>query len=251
VETYASAAQVYAAGLVFVRVAAMVMLMPAVGDAAIPVRVRLAFAFLLALVLSPVVSPDLGPVPTTVAGLAGGVIHEVLIGLMIGGILKIFLSALTTAGEVISLQTTLGFAQTANPAEAQPTAAISAFLAMLGLLLIMTTDLHHMFLGAISNSFSLFPFSRPLPVQDGAALALQTVAGAFGLGIQLAAPIIVFSLVFNLATGLVGRVMPAFQIFFVASPLSILFGLSILALSLGGIGVVFADRYRELLDNFI
>jgi flagellar biosynthetic protein FliR len=251
VETYASAAQVYAAGLVFVRVAAMVMLMPAVGDAAIPVRVRLAFAFLLALVLSPVVSPDLGPVPTTVAGLAGGVIHEVLIGLMIGGILKIFLSALTTAGEVISLQTTLGFAQTANPSEAQPTAAISAFLAMLGLLLIMTTDLHHMFLGAISNSFSLFPFSRPLPVQDGAALALQTVAGAFGLGIQLAAPIIVFSLVFNLATGLVGRVMPAFQIFFVASPLSILFGLSILALSLGGIGVVFADRYRELLDNFI
>ncbi len=250
-ETYASAAQVYAAGLVFVRVAAMVMLMPAVGDAAIPVRVRLAFAFLLALVLSPVVSPDLGPVPTTVAGLAGGVIHEVLIGLMIGGILKIFLSALTTAGEVISLQTTLGFAQTANPSEAQPTAAISAFLAMLGLLLIMTTDLHHMFLGAISNSFSLFPFSRPLPVQDGAALALQTVAGAFGLGIQLAAPIIVFSLVFNLATGLVGRVMPAFQIFFVASPLSILFGLSILALSLGGIGVVFADRYRELLDNFI
>lgn len=250
-ESYASAASVYAAGLVFVRVAAMVMLMPAVGDAAIPMRVRLAFAFLLALVLAPVVSPNLGAVPADVAGLAGAVIHEVLIGLMIGGILKIFLSALTTAGEVISLQTTLGFAQTANPSEAQPTAAISSFLAMLGLLLIMTTDLHHMFLGAISNSFSLFPFSKPVPVQDAAALALQTVAGSFALGVQLAAPILVFALVFNLATGLVGRVMPAFQIFFVASPLSILLGLSILALSLGGIGVVFADRYRELLENFL
>ncbi len=249
-ETYASAAQVYAAGLVFVRVAALVMLMPGVGDAAVPARVRLAFAFLLALLLAPVVSATLGPVPSTVAGLAGGVFHEALIGLMIGAILKIFLSALTTAGEVISLQTTLGFAQTANPAQAQPTSAISAFLSMLGLLLIMTTDLHHLFLGAIANSFSLFPFSKPVPVQDGAALALQTVSGSFALGIQLAAPVIVFSLVFNLATGLIGRVMPAFQIFFVASPLSVLLGLSIFALSLGGIGMVFVDRYRDLVGSF-
>jgi flagellar biosynthetic protein FliR len=249
-EAYASAAQVYAAGLVFMRVAAMVMLMPGVGDAAIPARVRLSFAFLLALVLAPVVSVNLGPVPSTVGGLAGGVIHEVLIGLMIGAILKVFLSALTTAGEVISLQTTLGFAQTANPAQAQPTSAISAFLSMLGLLLIMTTDLHHMFLGAIANSFSLFPFAKPVPLQDGAALALQTVSGSFALGIQLAAPVIVFSLVFNLATGLIGRVMPAFQIFFVASPLSVLLGLSIFALSLGGIGMVWADHYRDLLASF-
>ena len=87
-------------------------------------------------------------------------------------------------------------------------------------------------------------------MQDGAALALQTVSGSFSLGIQLAAPVIVFSLVFNLATGLIGRVMPAFQIFFVASPLSVLLGLSIFALSLGGMGMVWADRYRDLLSSF-
>jgi flagellar biosynthetic protein FliR len=56
--------------------------------------------------------------------------------------------------------------------------------------------------------------------------------------------------VFNLATGLIGRVMPAFQIFFVASPLSVIFGLSLLALSLGGIAMVWSDRYRELLAVF-
>ena len=121
---------------------------------------------------------------------------------------------------------------------------------MLGLLLIMTTDLHHMFIAAIARSFTLFPFAKALPVQDSAALALQTMSGSFALGIQLAAPVIVFSLVFNLATGLIGRVMPAFQIFFVASPLSVLLGLSIFALSLGGIGMVWADHYRDLLANF-
>ena len=249
-ESYASALQVYSVGLVFVRVAAMVMLLPGVGDPAVPARVRLSFAFLLALVLAPIADSGMGAVPSTVAGLAGGVIHEAVIGLMIGGILKIFLGALTTAGEVISLQTTLGFAQTANPAQAQPTAAISAFLSMLGLLLVMTTDLHHMFLAAIAESFRLFPFSRPVPVEDGAALALQTVSSSFALGIQLAAPVIVFSLVFNLATGLIGRVMPAFQIFFVSSPLSVLLGLSIFALSLGGLGMIWTERYRQLLSNF-
>lgn len=249
-ESYASALQVYSVGLVFVRVAAMVMLLPGVGEPAVPARVRLSFALLLALVLAPIASPGIGALPSTVAGVAGAVIHEAVIGLMIGGILKIFLGALTTAGEVISLQTTLGFAQTANPSQAQPTVALSAFLAMLGLLLVMTTNLHHMFIAAIAESFRLFPFSRPVPVQDGAALALQTVSSSFALGVQLAAPVIVFSLVFNLATGLIGRVMPAFQIFFVASPLSVLLGLSIFALSLGGIGMVFADRYRTLLANF-
>ncbi|MFY8209405.1 MAG: flagellar biosynthetic protein FliR, partial [Caulobacter sp.] len=108
-----------------------------------------------------------------------------------------------------------------------------------------------LFIGAIVKSYTIFPFTRAVPVNDAAALAVQTVAQSFSLGVQLAAPVIVFSLVFNLATGLVGRVMPAFQIFFVASPLSVILGLSLLALSLGGIAMVWTDRYRELLDIFV
>jgi flagellar biosynthetic protein FliR len=76
------------------------------------------------------------------------------------------------------------------------------------------------------------------------------VAKSFSLGLQLAAPVVVFSLVFNVATGLVGRVMPQFQIFFVATPLMVLLGLSIFALSLGVIGMVWVDRYHDLLRTF-
>ena len=61
---------------------------------------------------------------------------------------------------------------------------------------------------------------------------------------------IVFSLVFNVATGLIGRAMPQFQIFFAATPLQLLLGLSLFALSLGVIGSVWVDRYRDLLSNF-
>ncbi|AAK23060.1 flagellar type III secretion system protein FliR [Caulobacter vibrioides] len=247
---FATAFQVYVAALVFARVGAMVMTMPGIGDQAIPARIRLSFALLMALILAPLVQNTVGPIPSTLGGLGGAVIHEVLIGLMIGSVLRLFMTSLTTAGEIISMQTTLSFAQSTNPSMEGSSTAVATFLSMLGLTLVMATDLHHLFIAAIVKSYTIFPFTRAVPVNDAAALAVQTVAQSFSLGVQLAAPVIVFSLVFNLATGLVGRIMPAFQIFFVASPLSVILGLSLLALSLSGIAMVWTDRYRELLDIF-
>lgn len=249
-ESFAAASQVYAGGLIFARVAAIVMLLPGIGDTSVPPRVRLAFALLMAMMLMPVVARGM-PVPAAVSGVAGAVIKEVMIGLMIGGILRIFLSALTATGEIISIQTTLSFAQTAAPGQASPSTTIGTFLGLIGVTLIMATDLHHMFLTAIVRSYALFPFGREIPVADSAQLAVQTVAGSFRLGLQLAAPVVVFSLVFNIAAGLVGRVMPQFQVFFVATPLIVLLGLSIFALSLGVIGMVWLNRYRELASLFL
>ncbi len=85
---------------------------------------------------------------------------------------------------------------------------------------------------------------------DFAQLAIRTMAEAFTLGVQLAAPVLVFSLIFNLATGLVGRAMPQFQIFFAAAPLQVLLGLSLFAISLGVMGTYWIDRYRGVLQAF-
>jgi flagellar biosynthetic protein FliR len=249
-DSYATVLQVYTGGLVFARIGAMVMLMPGIGETVVPQRIRLSFAVLMAMLLAPLVGKSIVSVPSSVGAIGGAVLHEVLIGLMIGLILKMFVSSLTTAGEIISIQTSLSFAQTVNPAGAQSSTAVATFLSMLGLVLIMVTDLHHLFIGAMVKSYDLFPFTRPVPVNDAATLAVRTVADSFKLGVQLAAPVLVFSIVFNLATGLVGRVMPSFQIFFVTSPLSVILGLSLLGLSLGGIAMVWADRYRDLLALF-
>jgi flagellar biosynthetic protein FliR len=249
-EHYATGQQVYAAGLIFARLGAFVMLIPGIGETFVPARVRLAFAFLFALLLFPVVGAAAPPVPDAVSGVGGSIIKEVLIGLMMGGILRIFMTSLSAAGEIVSIQTTLSFAQTANPTEAQPSTSLGTFLGLLGLLLVMTTGLHHLFIAAIVKSYSIFPFTRPVPVADAGQLAIQTVSRSFGLGLQLSAPVLVFSLVFTVATGLVARVMPQFQVFFVATPLQVLLGLSVFALSLGSIGMVWVDRYRELLVPF-
>lgn len=249
-ESYATADQVYAAGLIFARIGPMVMLIPGIGETPVSPRIRLAFALVMAMTLYPVLAGQLPPPPPTVGGLALQVIKESLVGMMIGAILRMFVGSLAVTGEIIANQTTLAFAQTANPAQAQPSTSIGTFLGMLGVVLIMTTDLHHMFLAAMARSYTLFPVIKPVMVNDAGQLAIQTVGRSFALGLQLSAPVVVFAIVFNLATGLVGRVMPQFQVFFVASPLLVIFGLSILALSLGVIGMVWVDRYRQLLGVF-
>jgi len=250
-ESYATAQQVFAAGLIFSRLGALVMLIPGIGDQSVPPRIRLSFAFLMTLMLYPILAAKAPGLPPTVGALALAVIKELAIGLLIGGILRMFFASLATAGEIISLQTTLSFSQTAAPGQAQPSTSVATFLVLLGLVLVMTTDLHHMFLAAITHSFTLFPMGRAPSVDDAAALAVQTTGKSFALGLQLAAPVVVFSLIFNIATGLVGRAMPQFQVFFVATPLIVLLGMSLLALSLGTIGMVWVDRYREVAGSFV
>ncbi len=243
-EHYALPVEVYGASLVFARVGALVMLLPGVGETVVPPRARLAFAFLLALVLYPVVRSGLPPVPASVDGMFGQLVIELLIGLGLGAILRLFLAVMITTGEVVSLQTTLAFAQTTNPTQAQPAATVGSFLTVLSLALVFSTDLHQLFIGAIAKSYTLFTPGKPPPINEFAGLAIRMTGETFALGVQLAAPVIVFSLIFNVASGLIGRVMPQFQIFFVGTPLALLFGLSVFALSLGMLGLVWLDRFR-------
>jgi flagellar biosynthetic protein FliR len=250
VEAFATAQQVYVFGLVFARVGSMIMVMPGLGEAALSPRLRLAFALLTAFCIAPTVASALPALDPTVGGVAFAVLNEVLIGLMIGTILRLFMSSLAMAGEIISIQTTLAFAQTSNPMQAQPSASITTFLTLTALTLIFVTNLHHSFLLAMAKSYSLFAPLKPLPLQDTVTLAIQTVSQSIALGVQLSAPVIVFSLVLNIATGLVGRVMPQFQIFFVATPLSVLLGLSLLALSVSMIGLIWIQRYESFLGVF-
>jgi len=236
--------------MIFARLGAVLLMLPGVGESYVPPRIRLSLALVMSLALWPVVSGSLPGLPATLGGMAGWIIREVLVGLAIGALLRMFLTALATAGEVVALQTTLAFAQTANPTQASPGSTISAFLMILGTTLIFATNTHHLFIAGLVGSYELIAPARPLVTGDFASMAVRTVGDAFMLGIQLSAPVLVFAIIFNLASGLVGRVMPAFQVYFAAAPLSIILGLSVFALSLGVMGTVFIDRYRDLARVF-
>lgn len=249
-EHYATVQQLFQGGLVFARISALIMTMPGLGDSPAPSRIRLAFAVLMCLVVTPVVSSELPPPPPSISEMSGDILREVLIGLGMGAILRAFMAAMAIAGEVISISTTLSFAQTANPTQGQQNSTLATFLSLMAMVLIMDTDLHHLFIGAMVRSYSLFPYGHPPPVGDFTQLAIRTMGGAFALGIELTAPIMAFSLVFNFATGLVGRAMPQFQIYFAAAPLQVLLGLSLFALTLGAMGTFWLGRYRDVLQAF-
>ncbi len=246
-----ASSQLWATGLIFLRLASLVMLVPGLGDQAVPARIRMGFAFALALVVAPIVRDTLPPMPPGLGAMVGQILHEVIIGLMLGTLMRVLIYTLTITGEIMSLQTTLSFAQTANPAQAQPSSSLSTFLSMLGLVLIYATNLHHLFIRAMVDSYQVFAPTKTVMLGDAATLMLQLVGKCFLLALQMAAPLIVFALVFNIATGFVGRIMPNFPVFFAATPLSVLFGLSILALSLGATGMVFIDHYQDVLGIFI
>lgn len=250
-DPYATSDQVWQGALIFARIGAVLLMLPGVGESYVPPRIRLSLALVVSLCLWPVVSGGLPPLPASLGAMAGWIIREVVVGLSIGVMLRIFLTALSTAGEVVSLQTTLSFSQTANPMQAQPGTTLSAFLMLLGTTLIFATNTHHLFIAGLVGSYKVISPVQPLVVGDFATMAVRTLGDSFLLGVQLAAPVIVFALIFNLASGLVGRVMPAFQVFFAAAPLSIILGLSVFALSLGVVGTVFIDRYRALASVFV
>jgi flagellar biosynthetic protein FliR len=121
---------------------------------------------------------------------------------------------------------------------------------LVGTTLLFDTDMHRLFIAAIAHSYALFSPIKALPLNDAGGLATRTVADTFTLGVQLASPVIVFSLVFNLAAGLIARGMPQFQVFFVATPLNLLLGLSIFALSLGAIGLVWVRAFETFTEVF-
>jgi flagellar biosynthetic protein FliR len=102
-EHYATAQQVFAGGLIFARLGAIVMLIPGIGETFVPTQVRLAFAFLFALILYPIVGAGVPAIPLDIGGVGGAIIKEVLVGLMLGGILRLFMTSLAAAGEIVSI----------------------------------------------------------------------------------------------------------------------------------------------------
>ncbi|MEO6014405.1 MAG: flagellar biosynthetic protein FliR [Devosia sp.] len=219
--------------LIFARVGSILMLIPALGEQAIPARMRLGFALMFSLVLYPLVSPSLPPLTGDIMQILVYLLHELAIGLILGAITRLMTMAAAVAGSVIAFQSGLSGALGADPTNnGGQSVLVGSFLSMLGVVLIFATDLHHVALMAIRDSYMIFSPKDPLMFGDAAELAIQSIASAFVIGIQMSAPFIVLGLVFYLGLGILGRMMPQLQVFFVAMPATIWVGLALLAMLL-------------------
>ena len=233
--------------LVFARIGTMLMLLPGLGEQNISSRIRLTMALILAAVLLPlhraayhIDTAALGPDIVML-------VEEILVGAVLGLTARLTISALDVAGSVIAQQLGLGFVTAVDPTQGEQGALVGNFLTMLGLTLIFATNMHYLVIAALNDSYNVFTPGEVPSTGDVAALVTHTVAGAFRIGIQLSAPFLAFGLLFNIGLGVLSRLMPQMQVFFVALPLSIMIGLLIMILGLGAMMGFFLDYVAGVL----
>jgi len=234
--------------LVFARTGAMIMLLPSVGEASVPAQVRLVLAMAVSFALAPGMAGQYPSVaPTNELAL---VFQELTSGLLIGAMARIITSGLTVAGALIATQTGLSYAQQVDPTMGEQSVVVSNFFSLLGAVLIFATNLHHLAIGAVAGSYAMIPPGAALPTGDMAELTIRLVSGSFALGLQLAAPFLVFGFAVNAGMGLLARLMPQLQVFFIAMPVNILAGFLLIILLLGSMMTLFLNYFATQMGSF-
>jgi flagellar biosynthetic protein FliR len=237
--------------LVFARVGAMVMLLPGLGESNIPVRIKLAIALLLTLIILPLHRADYHVSMEALSALLVLMVYEILIGIVLGATARVTLAALQVAGAVIAQQLGLGSITSVDVTQGQQGVLIGNFLTLLGVTMLFATDSHHLVIAALNDSYSIFSPGEVMPSGDVAALATRAFAAAFKIGMQLAAPFLVFGLVFNVGLGVLARLMPQMQVYFVGVPLSILSGFLIFTVVLTAMMGTFLDYFIAVMHELI
>jgi flagellar biosynthetic protein FliR len=238
--------------LVFSRVGAMVMLLPAIGEATVPAPVRLVLALGIAIALTPQVQASYPAVaPQTTMALFILIAQEVTAGVLVGAMARIIMSALNVAGYLIATQIGLAYAQTIDPTQNTQGAVVGNFMSLLATTMIFLTNLHHLAIGAVAGSYHMLPPGGHLPTGDMAQLVIQLTSSSFALGFQLAAPFLVFGFAVYAGLGVLARLMPQLQIFFVAVPINIMCGFVIMMALIGSLMTVFLTYYTNSMAVFI
>lgn len=236
---------VYAFMLTFVRIGTAVMIMPGIGDSFVSERVRLLVALAMSFVLLPISSQYIPtPIPGAV-GLLTYVFGEAVIGLFFGTVARIFMMATDTAGMVISISSGLGNAQVFNPSLATQGSLIGALMSITGVVVLFATNMHHLIISAIIDSYNSFPVTGFVDTASMAELIAKTVSASFAIGVKMAIPFIVLTLLIYVGMGVLSRIMPQVQVFLIALPLQILLSIILLALTLMAIFAYWAGQFEQ------
>jgi flagellar biosynthetic protein FliR len=237
--------EIFAFILVFTRVGAALMLLPTFGEAGIPGRARLHFALAFSLILAPLLQTTLPPVPDGPLELFIIVLGEIVVGVFLGSSTRVVMSALHVAGMIFAFQSSLSAAQIFDPNQSAQTSITGNFLTFVAVLLIFVSDLHHLLLAGLVESYVMFPPGDGWPKADGAGAMARLFADSFRIGMQISAPVLVGGFTLYLGAGLLNRLMPQMMVFFVMLPIQITLAFSILALSLSGALYVFIRFFDE------
>ena len=210
----------------FCRIMALLSTAPAIGDAAVPVTVRVLLSVVLAFLMLPLTKGGAMPDPFSLAGVVA-MIEQAVIGAAIGLAMQLTMAVIGMLGFLVSSQVGFSMAQMNDPVNGQQSDVISGLLGLVAMLVFFAIDGHLVLAGVMGQSFRAWPVGAgqgPMLLQ---AVALN-VGWVFSAAILLALPIVFSTLVVQIGFGFLNRVAPSLNLFSLGFSLVTLFGLMML-----------------------
>lgn len=231
--------------LILARAGAAITLLPGLGDESLPAMVRAGIALSLTVLLVPVVASSMPPIPGDALHLATMVGAEIVTGLWLGWLARLLVQALPMAGQIISYFLGISNVLQPDPAIGAEATALTRLFSLIATLAVLLSGLWAMPVAALAASFRVISPGTFLPASDTAQTVLQAVAQTFGLALRLSAPLIVANTVWHVALGLISRLVPRVQIYFVAMPGQILGGLVLFGVLAAALLAVWEEALRD------
>jgi flagellar biosynthetic protein FliR len=233
-----------AALMAFVRVGGVLMFTPVLGFATLPVNIRLMLVLALTVTLPSVIPAGVGADFQDLPTLGLAAIRELTLGAsMAFGVTAVFAS-FAVGGKLLDYQMGFGIASLFDPATATQTSLIGTFLSMLGAVIFLALDAHHVLIRAIAYTFSVVPLGQPIHLAPDALVSQFGVMFTFGF--MLVAPAVVTLMLLDLGMGVASRLMPQVSAYFVILPVKIFVGIAVLALSLRYMGPFMDSMFGQI-----
>ncbi len=244
-------AELFPFALVFLRIGAALMLLPTLGESTIPGRVRLHLALAFSVIVTPFLADKLPGLPPTIMETALLVLYETLVGVFFGVTARIMFTALHVAGMVFAFHSSLAAATMFDPNQTAQSSMAGNLMNLLAIMLVFATDMHHLMLRALVDTYVLLPAGVPPPIADTTEAITRTVSDSFRIGFQISAPVVVAGFLLYLGAGLLNRLMPQMMVFFVILPIQIGVGFGILMIALAAIMYGFLTFFGDGLNQFV
>lgn len=232
--------------LIFARISAFTVTAPLFAQPSIPATVKAYLALLLALLLVPVVDVPAEVVSLNSLEFVLALVVEVVVGLAMGLITGFMLTSLSVAGQYIDIKMGFFMSTVFDPMSGGQASIMARFLMLIGLVLFLNMDGHHMLLAGLARSFELVP-PMTANLHPGLGLVvIKTFARMITVAVQITAPIIAVVLIIDISLGLIGRTAPQMNIFMLGFPIKIFLGILTMSIMVPLMGSVFRYIFKMM-----
>jgi flagellar biosynthetic protein FliR len=232
--------------MIMLRSSGLFLLAPILGHKSIPLLVRVGMIVLFAIILVTAMGNVALPEINSLFQLVGIAFKELLVGLIIGFVFMLILLAAQAAGSVVGYQIGLYLANVLDPNTHSQVSVIGQFWFLVAMLIFLTINGHHMIISAYSDSFELIP--PGYVAMNGAVgeMMIKYTAYLFVIALKIASPVMITLFLTDVALGVVAKMMPTMNVFFVGFPIKIGVGLMVLAMSLPIVAYVLEKAIHHL-----